>query len=166
MDYESEAEEGLGLKHGKLLAEDEESEEDEELEEDLEEEGEEGPEEELEGEEGAEEEGEGGEEGTEDMMDEDLGSTASLPMKGLRGRPAVESSGPVDFEKDVLAKTVKTKDNMEICPYCKKPKPSVARHISSCKRAPPEAVAAYNIFKSKKGKSAKKTKEADSEDEE
>ena len=84
------------------------------------------------------------------------------------GKP-IEGSGAdgeIDFEKDVLAKIEKTPDGREICPYCRKAK-TVLRHLSKCKRAPPEVIEALEKYKAQK-KGKKKSsggKEEEDEDE-
>ncbi len=60
---------------------------------------------------------------------------------------SAESS--IDF-KEVLRKIKKigTGENIkEICPFCKKSKVSVLRHLSKCKKCPPEVISAYKIYK-------------------
>ncbi|MCF2141919.1 MAG: hypothetical protein K9W44_17845 [Candidatus Lokiarchaeota archaeon] len=127
LDYEDEREEGLGKKHGKIFEEDEIEEEDEELDEELEE---------LEDDIiGIDDE----EEVIEDEIDDDTRSTTS--------------ASTIDFENDVIKKikTVGTGDAVkQICPFCQKAKVSVLRHLPKCKRAPPEIIEAYKIYKQKK----------------
>ncbi|UYP47497.1 hypothetical protein NEF87_003782 [Candidatus Lokiarchaeum ossiferum] len=62
-----------------------------------------------------------------------------------------------DFEEEVIAK-IKTIGDKEICPFCQKSKVSVLRHITKCKRAPAEAIAAYAKYKTKKKKTTRKKK--------
>ena len=59
----------------------------------------------------------------------------------------------IDFEKDVIKKIKKIGSGdsaKEICPFCQKSKVSVLRHLSKCKRCPPEVLAAYKSWKTKK----------------
>ena len=59
----------------------------------------------------------------------------------------------VDFEEEVLKKIKKigTGDAIkEICPFCKKSKVNVLRHLSKCKKCPPEVISAYKSWKKKK----------------
>ncbi len=59
----------------------------------------------------------------------------------------------IDFEKEVIGKIKKigSGDSIkEICPYCQKAKVSVLRHISKCKKCPPEVISAYKSWKTKK----------------
>lgn len=142
LDYEDEREEGLGKKHG-ILGKDDEEEEDEELEDELDE-----IDEEFEaGEEDLDTEDDTGDE-VEDIDDSDIDSGDSI-------------SSDFDFETEVIAK-IKTigegDDKKEICPYCQKSKVSVLRHISKCKRAPAEAIKAYETYKNTKKKSSGKSK--------
>ncbi|MHA1474553.1 MAG: hypothetical protein ACTSRX_08665 [Promethearchaeota archaeon] len=64
-----------------------------------------------------------------------------------------EEESSIDFEAEVLNKIKKigSGDNIkEICPFCQKSKVSVLRHLSKCKRCPPEVISAYKSWKKKK----------------
>ncbi|QEE15602.1 hypothetical protein DSAG12_01428 [Promethearchaeum syntrophicum] len=63
-----------------------------------------------------------------------------------------EEVSSIDFEAEVIDKIKKvgTGENIkEICPFCQKSKVSVLRHLSKCKRCPPEIISAYKIYKKK-----------------
>ncbi len=130
IDYEDEREEGLGKKHGSLGKDDEE-EEDEELEDEL------------------------GE--IDDDLEEDLADGDSFES----GASNEESGEGINFEEDVIAKIKfigSGENKKEICPFCQKSKLSVLRHITKCKRATPEIIAAYTKYKASKKKSTRKKK--------
>ncbi len=64
-----------------------------------------------------------------------------------------EEESSIDFEAEVINKIKKigSGDSIkEICPFCQKSKVSVLRHISKCKRCPPEVISAYKSWKKKK----------------
>ena len=66
---------------------------------------------------------------------------------------ADDDESSIDFEADVINKIKKVGSGesiKEICPFCQKSKVSVLRHLSKCKRCPPEVISAYKIYRKKK----------------
>jgi len=66
-----------------------------------------------------------------------------------------DEESTIDFEAEVINKIKKVGSGesiKEICPFCQKSKVSVLRHISKCKRCPPEVLSAYKSWKKKKKK--------------
>jgi len=96
--------------------------------------------------------------GSEDDEDEDLdGELDDMDDSGTSAALADDSidiSG-IDFENDVIAKIKVTgvgDSKKEICPYCQKSKVNVLRHLSKCKRCPPEILKAHAVWKKQKPK--------------
>ena len=88
----------------------------------------------------------------EDEEDEDFeDEIEDFDEKGTKTEDDEESS--IDFEKEVIRKIKKIgsgESAKEICPFCQKSKVSVLRHLSKCKRCPPEVQSAYKSWKKKK----------------
>ncbi|MHA2001326.1 MAG: hypothetical protein ACTSVU_04460 [Promethearchaeota archaeon] len=80
----------------------------------------------------------------DEIADEDTGASSGA-----------NNDNGIDFEAEVINKIQvigEGETRKEICPFCKKSKVSVLRHLPKCKRTPPEIIAAYNIYKKKKKK--------------
>ena len=92
----------------------------------------------------------GGEE--EDEEDEDFEDEIE-DFDGKDGKAEEsEEESSIDFEAEIINKIKKigSGDNVkEICPFCQKSKVSVLRHLSKCKRCPPEVISAYRSWKKK-----------------
>ena len=98
----------------------------------------------------------GSEDDEDDDLDEDLDEMDDAADS--TGNDDIDDSD-IDFEADVIAKIKKIgsgDDIKEICPYCQKSKVSVLRHLSKCKRCPPEIIKAHATWKKVKKPTKKK----------
>jgi hypothetical protein len=101
--------------------------------------------------------------GSEDDEDEDLEEDLDDMEDNTSARAGANDIdiSDIDFEADVIAK-IKTigigEDKKEICPYCQKSKVNVLRHLSKCKRCPPEIIKAHSVWKKQKPKKGTKKK--------
>ncbi len=83
--------------------------------------------------------------------------------KEIIGEEEGYGSAGIDFEEEVINK-IKDLGDKELCPFCKKAKNSVVRHLYRCKKAPDEVKEALKEWRKeqseKKSKKKKKKKKA------
>ncbi|MHA1821567.1 MAG: hypothetical protein ACTSU2_12840 [Promethearchaeota archaeon] len=108
-------------------------------------------------------------EGEDDIEDELLGMGDEGDLYGVDANLGGDHGGDIGAKDKGMGDAVgstfqmpeirKTPDGKEICPFCHKEFVSLSRHISRCKRAPPEAVQYFRKPKKKStGKRGRKPK--------
>ena len=84
-----------------------------------------------------------------DEFEEDEDPFGEKESTAVAGNDNVDSG--YNFEEEVISK-IKKFGPKEMCPFCKKTKPSVIRHLARCDKAPPEAKSGLKAYLAKQKK--------------